>query len=228
MAAAGGDHRPGSDARVVLRPLGNPLPLAFVALAVATLLVSGLQLRWFGPSDGIFVGVLIAAFVVPVQLVAVVFGFLARDPVAATGVGVLAGTWLATALVLIVAPPGSTNDPLGVLLLAAGASLLVPAAAAVMAKLVAAAVMVLAGARFAASGVYELTGSAAWQDVAGVLGLVLCGVALYAALALGLEDARRATVLPTLRRGQGRKSIQGDLAQQTEHVSREAGVREEL
>jgi hypothetical protein len=31
-------------ARIVLRPIGSPLPLGFLALAGATLLVSGLQL----------------------------------------------------------------------------------------------------------------------------------------------------------------------------------------
>jgi hypothetical protein len=34
--------------RVFLRPIGNPLPLGFLALAGATMLVSGLQL---GPLD---------------------------------------------------------------------------------------------------------------------------------------------------------------------------------
>jgi uncharacterized protein len=39
-------------ARIVLRPIGNPLPLGFLALAAATLLVSGLQLGWLNPPRG--------------------------------------------------------------------------------------------------------------------------------------------------------------------------------
>jgi succinate-acetate transporter protein len=33
------------ESRIMLRPLGNPLPLGFLALAAGTLLVSGLQLE---------------------------------------------------------------------------------------------------------------------------------------------------------------------------------------
>ena len=49
--------------------------------------------------------------------------------------------------------------------------------------------------RFATAGLYELTASPTWEDIAGVTGLVLCGLALYAALAMALEDARRETSL---------------------------------
>src|SRR5215218_10489962 len=38
--------------RVVLRPIGCPLALGFVALAAATLVVSGLQLSWVQPAEG--------------------------------------------------------------------------------------------------------------------------------------------------------------------------------
>ena len=38
--------------RIVLRPIGNPLPLGFLALAVATLSFSALQLGWLPPQQG--------------------------------------------------------------------------------------------------------------------------------------------------------------------------------
>ena len=57
--------------------------------------------------------------------------------------------------------------------------------------------------RFACTGVFELTASSTWEDIAGVVGLVLLALGVYAALAIALEDARRATVLPTGRRGAG-------------------------
>ena len=101
-------------ARVVLRPIANPLPLGFLALAGGTLLVSGLQLGWLAPAQGDDVALCVLAFVFPLQLVASVFGFLGRDVVAGTGMGVLAGTWLAIALVTLSAPaPGATSDALG-------------------------------------------------------------------------------------------------------------------
>ena len=67
--------------RIVLRPLGNPLPLGLLALAAATLLVSGLQLGWLAPSDGRAVAPIRIAFVFALQLLASIFGFLCRDVV---------------------------------------------------------------------------------------------------------------------------------------------------
>ena len=45
----------------MLRPIGNPLPLGFLALAGATLVVSGLQLDWLQPADGKDVALILIA-----------------------------------------------------------------------------------------------------------------------------------------------------------------------
>ena len=201
--------------RVMLRPIANPLPLGFLALAGGTLVVSALQLGWLEPADGSDVALVLIAFVFPLQLVASVFGYLARDVVAGTAMGLLAGTWLSVALVKLTNDPGSTSDALGLFLLLAGVAMLVPAAAAATAKIVPALVLGTTAARFETTGLYELTASGTWEDVAGIVGLVLCALALYAALAMALEDARRATVLPLGRR-------------EDEHVDRDPGVREQL
>lgn len=202
--------------RVILRPIGNPLPLGFLALAGATLLVSGLQLGWLEPSQGKDVALVLVAFVFPLQLVTSVFGYLGRDVVAGTGMGVLSGTWLSVGLVMLTSPAGSTSDALGLFLLLAGLAMLVPAIAAASGKLVAVAVLGTTALRFACTGMYELTASKTWEDVAGVVGLVLLAAAVYAALAIALEEARRATVLPTGRRGAGLD------------VAQEPGVRPQL
>ena len=52
-----------------------------------------------------------------------------------------------------------------------------------------------------------------WKATAGVIGLVLCALALYAALAMALEDALGRTVLPLGRRAP---------------IDGEPGVREQL
>ena len=78
-------------ARIVLRPIGNPLPLGFLALAGGTLMVSGLQLGWLEPALGQDVALILIGFVFPLQLLAAVFGFLGRDVVAGTGMGILGG-----------------------------------------------------------------------------------------------------------------------------------------
>jgi len=185
--------------RVVLRPLATPLPLGFLALVLATTAFAAVQLGWVLPADGRIAGLVAVAATVPLQLLASVIGFLARDPVAATGMGVLSGTWAVVGLATLTSPPGAVSKELGVLLLAAGMCMLVPAVSA-GAKLVPAAVMALAGVRFVVTGVFELTASAGWKAAAGWTGLVLAVLALYAALALELEATHHRTVLPLGRR----------------------------
>lgn len=215
-------------ARIVLRPVANPLPLGFLALAAGTLLLSALQLRWLADTDGAQVGLIVLAFVFPLQLVASVFGYLARDVVAGTGMGVLAGSWLAIALILLTGEPGSTSDALGVFLLAAGVAMTIPALAAVSGKLVPVAILGTTALRFASAGLYELTAADGWRIVTGIVGLVLLGLALYGALAMALEDASRRTRLPLGRRGAGRESVGGNFDDQLRRIEREAGVREQL
>lgn len=223
-----GDGSVEAAARIVLRPIANPLPLGFLALAGGTTIVSGLQLGWVPPAQGGQVALILLAFVAPLQLLAAVFGFLGRDVVAGTGMGLLAGTWLAVSLVVRDGPPGSTSDALGLFLLVAGASLLVPALAAAPAKAVPAAVIAVSAVRVALTGVHQLTADGTWQDVAGVAGLVLAALAAYAALALALEDAQRRTVLPLGRRALAREAMEGGLAPQVRGIEHEAGIREQL
>jgi uncharacterized protein len=215
-------------ARIVLRPIGNPLPLGFLALAGATLTVSGLQLEWLQPADGKDVALILIAFVFPLQLLVAVFGYLGRDVVAGTAMGLLAGTWLSVGLVKLTSDPGSTSDALGLFLLVAAIAMLIPTAAAGSGKLIPLGVLATTALRFATTGLYELTASPTWQDIAGITGLGLCALALYAALAMALEDARRETSLPVLRRGLGRTSLEGNLDDQLGRIEREAGVREQL
>jgi succinate-acetate transporter protein len=168
-------------ARVMLRPIGNPLPLGFLALAGGTLVVSALQLGWVPPAEGTDVALVLLGFVFPLQLLASVFGYLARDVIAGTAMGVLSGAWLCVGLITLTSPPGATSDALGLLLLVAGVGLLVDAAAAATGGRIAAVVLATAGIRFACTGIYELTDSAAWEDIAGVVGVVLLAVGLVIA-----------------------------------------------
>ncbi|MFM6850167.1 MAG: GPR1/FUN34/YaaH family transporter [Terrabacter sp.] len=214
-------------ARVVVRPVGNPLPLGFLALMVATVAVAMLQLHVVPAEQGRVVAVGILGLTVPLQLVACVLGFLARDPVAGTGMGILAGTWAAVAWGLLLSPPGATSSALGVLLLCSAVAMCVPTAAATT-KVAAMAVMGLSAVRFAVTGIGHLTASSAWLTVAGWVGLALGLVAAYAALSFELEDARHATVLPIGRRGAGADTMTAPAQEEMESVPHEAGVREQL
>jgi succinate-acetate transporter protein len=185
---------------VFLRPLANPLPLGFLGLAAGTLLVSGLQLEWLDPTDGTAVALILIAFVFPLQLLTSILSYLARDVVAGTGMGILSGTWLSIALVMLSAPAGATSDALGLFLLIAGVAMWAPASAALASKLVPAAVLGTAGLRFLVTGAYELSGASSWQHIAGIVGLILCALGVYAAYAMVLEGALKRTVMPLGRR----------------------------
>jgi succinate-acetate transporter protein len=224
-------ERPDHDsarARIVLRPIASPLPLGFLALSAATTLVSGLQLGWLGVDQGKPVALILIAFVVPLQVIASVLGFLARDGAAATGMGILAGTWLSVGLVTLAGRPGATSDALGLLLLVASVAMLVPASAALRGKLVPAAVLCTTSLRFLLTGLFQLTASGTWADAAGIVGLFLGALAVYAAFALELEDAARRTLLPLGRRGAGASALTADLDGQLSNVAAEPGVRIQL
>jgi uncharacterized protein len=187
--------------RVVLRPLASPLPLGFFGLAGASVVVAGLQLGWVDAAEGKKVALILLAFTVPLQGAASILGFLARDAVAATGMGLLSGIWGATGLVLLSSEPGSTSDALGLFLLLACLAMLAPATAATQSKLVPALVLGSAAIRFGLGGLHQLTGNEAWEDTAGLWGLWLAAIAVYAAWAAELEDALDRPVLPFGRRG---------------------------
>ncbi|UDY24985.1 hypothetical protein [Nocardioides sp. Kera G14] len=200
---------------VVLRPLATSLPLGFLALTVATTAFAALQLTWIPATDGRTIALGVLVLTVPLQLVACLMGFLSRDPVAATGMGLLSGTWGGVCLATLTSAPGALSDGLGVLVICAGIALLVPAAAAT-AKLVPAAVITLSAVRFILTGIAEIDGGRGWMQTAAWVGLVLAIVSLYAALALELEGSRSRTVLPL-----GRSGAALD-------VSEEPGVRSQL
>ncbi|MGY1828444.1 MULTISPECIES: GPR1/FUN34/YaaH family transporter [unclassified Blastococcus] len=214
--------------RIVLRPLATPLPLGFLALALATTMFSAVQLGWIPAAEGRVAGCTALFATFPLQLLASVFGFLSRDPVAATGMGILSGTWAVAGFTTLTSPPGSVSSGLGVLLLVAGLGMFTPAAVAMGSKVVPAAVMALAGTRFVVTGVYEMTGSQAWKTGAGWIGVALAVLALYAALALELEGAQEKTVLPLGRRGPGRTVMAGEGPLAPEELIEEAGVRPQL
>jgi uncharacterized protein len=214
--------------RVTLRPVASPLPAGFVALATATLMVAGLNLGWIPSSETRNVAFALLAMVGPLQFTAAIFGLLARDGVAATAMAILAGTWITVGLVMATSAPGSTSDALGLLFLTSAVAMLLPAAGAALAKLVPALVFFATSLRFASAGVYELTGSTTWEAVTGWIGVVLCGLALYAALASLLEGAQGRTVLPLGRRQRGRIAVEGGYSEQTLGVVHEPGVRLQL
>ena len=236
MSAAGG---PGSAdgtvmpeagmTRVMLRPIGSPLPLGAFTLVPAGLMLAGLQLGWFSPHDAKTIPLLLLGFAVPLQLSASLLAFMARDALVGTGFGLFAGVWLAFGLAGLSAGVTSTNPVLGVFFLSCGALFAMLMGGGFAGGKAAAGAVILAGsARFIVSGLYELTANTGLEHAAGILGLGFVGVAGYVGVATLLEDTAKRSLLPIGRRARARAAIEEGLEAQLRGLETEAGVREQL
>jgi succinate-acetate transporter protein len=87
--------------RIVLRPVASSYALGFLGLAGASMTLAAMQLGWIPIAQQHQVALIVLVAGSLPQLVGSVFGFLARDAIAAGGLGWLSATWLAYALVLL-------------------------------------------------------------------------------------------------------------------------------
>lgn len=227
-------HAPDGLARVFLRPLATPLPMGFLSLAVATTSTAALQLGWIASTQGTIISRVVVFFCVPVFLLACVFGFLSRDPVAGTGMGMLSVGWGSLGLSAMLTHLSLPTPGEAVILYTLTAVILVPVVAS-FGKPVAGLVMGTTATRWALTATAGLAtsngwaGASTWTGVAGWVGIALGAVALYAAMAFELEGIAHHTVLPIFRTGSGKlDDAHVDLDQQAPELVREPGVRQQL
>lgn len=81
--------------RIFLRPIGSGLPLGFFAFEIGMLLLGCLAIGWIPADEQKQVGMLLISFVFPLELVATIVAFLARDTLGATTLGLFTTSWLA-------------------------------------------------------------------------------------------------------------------------------------
>lgn len=213
---------------VFLRPIANPFALGFLGLATATLTLAGQEIGWIPPHQSLQVAVIVLSSAPPLQFLACIFGFLGRDPVAATGMGLLAATWAIIGVLHAVTSPSSHSQALGTVLFVAAVGLFLSALTASETKVLPAAIMGTTAARFLTTGLFEMLGSHDLELASGAVGCLLAVIAVYGAIALELEGLEHRTVLPTFRRGRGREALVPDLAAQVRTVAAEPGVRNQL
>lgn len=212
--------------RIFLRPIGSPLTIGMSGLAIASLVDSGLDLRWLSLNQTHDVGLILLSVPFALQLIACIFSYLSRDGATGAAVGMLSMTWFATGLVSATSTPGSRSGALGLLLLVAGGVLILSALAVMIAKPLPGSVFGLSGIRFAVSGIYMLGATGAWRHASGIIGLVIAGAAAYCVLAFELEGEQQRPILPTFRRGRGRLAVLGEPAAKVNGVTADAGVRQ--
>jgi uncharacterized protein len=215
--------------RIMLRPVGSGLPLGFFSFGIGMLLLGCQAIGWIPASEQRDVGLLLASFVFPLELVAMIFAFLARDTLGATTLGLFTTSWLALGLSNLQAAPGSTSVTLGIYLFGFATAAALLAVLSAMGKPFFTLLLSVATARMVLSGLYEV--GAAGKHVfhaAGSCGIALAGLAMYGGTALALEDAKQGAVLPLFRRGQARSAIQESYETHLQRLESEPGVRPQL
>jgi succinate-acetate transporter protein len=214
--------------RVVVRPYGSSVPLGFFAFGIGMFLYAALDAPWVTATQGHSIGVLLAGFVAPIELVATIFAFLARDTVAAATLGLFAGSWFVAGLTTMQAKPGVLDPAVGYFLISFTIVVVLLAGAAVLGKPFIAVLLLVSAARAVFSAIYELGGGQTWNHVGGWLALAIFCIAMYGGIAFLLEDALGRTVLPLGRRGGSREAVEGSLSDQLRGLEDEAGVRHAL
>jgi succinate-acetate transporter protein len=211
--------------RIVLRPSASPMPLGFFTVAIATCMVSALQVHILPIADRRAVAyVILPAFVL--QIIVGAFALVDRDTIAATVMASFAATWLIDVLMFLADPVGAADTlALFFFIFTVFVGMMAVAARPKRALFV---VLAVAVPRFFFSGLAQATGISWVSMLAGVLGFLLAAVALYTAWALLLEDVQGRTVLPIGRQGPARAAIEGDLAAQLIGIEHGAGVRRSL
>ncbi|MFI6847712.1 GPR1/FUN34/YaaH family transporter [Kitasatospora sp. NBC_00085] len=211
--------------RINLRPIASPMPLGFFTVAIASVMTGCMQLGLFETeARGAVALCVLPAFAL--QFLVSILAFGARDVIAATLMGVFAGSWLAYGLVMFSGAPDGLRV-LGVFnlaLLCFGALM----TAVTRPKRALWLVLLVSLPRWATTGLSGLTGAEWLTRTSGALGLVVALVAMYTAFALMLEDMRSEEVLPIGRSGPAHAAFEGGLAVQLRNLERQAGVRRTL
>jgi succinate-acetate transporter protein len=214
--------------RVVVRPYGSGVPLGFFAFGNGMFMLAALDAPWVKATEGKHIGLVLLAFVAPLEGTAAIVAFLARDTMAAVALGLFAGSWLFTGYATMHAQPGALSSGDGWFLVAFTVAILLLAAVAWLGQPLIAALLTVACARSATSAVYELGAGRGWDHVSGWIALAIFCVAMYGGLAFLLEDAKGYAVLPLARRGTAAEAIHEDLDTQLAELANEPGVRKRL
>jgi succinate-acetate transporter protein len=211
----------------MLRPVGSALPLGFFAFGIGMLVLACQGLGFIPVDEQKTGGMLLVSFVFPLELVAVVFAFLARDTLGATTLGLFTTSWLALGWIQITGEPGATSVTVGIWLFGFSTAVALLATLSMLGKPFFTLLLALSVCRQVLSGLYEVGGNVHLYRISGGFGLALAALAMYGGTALGLEDARQREVLPLFRRGGAEKAFDGFEAQ-LERLEAEPGVRQQL
>lgn len=214
--------------RVAVRPYGSVVPLGFLAFGIGMFMYAALDAEWVKPTEAQTVGLMLVAFVAPLEGLAAIIAFLARDTLAGVALALFTGSWLMTGFATMQQQPGQLSAAQGYFLIAFTTAILLLACVAWLGQPLIAALLTVACARGITAAIYQLGGGKGWNHLSGWIALAIFCVAMYGGLAFLLEDAKGAAVLPLKRRGSSREAIEGDMTTQLAGLANEPGVRKHL
>jgi uncharacterized protein len=214
--------------RIIVRPIGSPLPLGFFAFAVGTTLLACVELKWLPPSEMHAVVFILLGYVAPLELLPCIFAFLARDTGTATTMGIFGSGWVALSLYYLFFGIEAHTATVGVFLVMDSLAIFALCIASFEGKPMLALVLLFSSIRFVLAAALQFGAGPNVAIAAGAFGLLTGALAVYGGLALLLEDVKQKTVLPVFRRKAARQSIEGNLQDQLQRLETEAGVRRQL
>ncbi|HVU79318.1 MAG TPA: GPR1/FUN34/YaaH family transporter [Gaiellaceae bacterium] len=214
--------------RITVRPYGSVVPLGFFAFGIGMFLYAAFDAPWVPATQGKEIGLMLVAFVGPLELISAVIAFLARDTMAGVALGLFAGSWLLTGFATMQAKPNTLSSAQGYFLIAFCIVVALLSLVAWLGQPLIAMLLTVSAVRGVLAAVYQLGGGRGWNQTAGWLALAIFCVAMYGGLAFLLEDAHGRAILPLGRRGSSREAIEEDLDVQLAGLGGEPGVRKHL
>jgi uncharacterized protein len=205
--------------RVVVRPYGSVVPLGFFAFGIGMFRYAAQDTPWIKLSEGRTVGLMFLTFVAPLEGLAAVLAFLARDTMAGVALGLFTGSWIMTGFATLRAQPGVLSAAQGYFLVAFTIAIALLSTVAWLGQPLIASLLTVAVLRGTCAAVYQLGGGIGWNHAAGWIALAIFCVAMYGGLAFLLEDAKGEAVLPIARRGSSAEAIEGAISGRSSRAS---------
>ncbi len=214
--------------QIVLRPYASAIPLAAFAFAIGNVLYSAFLLHWIPAAEARPLGLVLLAFVAPLELFPSVLAYLSRDTGGATAFAVFGAAWVVQGLNLLLPGAQMPSATSGFFQLALALVLAIISAVSFAGKPLFGALLVVAVLRTVSGAVVSFGQHDAWPVMTAIAGLVLAIMAFYSAFAFLLEDVRQAISPLTFRTGDAKAAMEGKLEDQVDALTREAGVRKQL
>lgn len=187
--------------RVVLTPVAAPTILGWLCFAVAAALFGSHEAGWWGgPGTLLFLAPFLAFFGLG-QLLAGMWSYRARDPIATAVHGVLGVFWIALAISEFAFRQGPLTAvgmvmPLGVALLVIGVTILGGTIAALRENVVLALLLALVTVASVVTGLGLMTTSTVTTEIGGYFYVAGAVVAWYLATAIMVAEATGRQMLP--------------------------------